>query len=261
VEANGQALTPNRISSSLLYEWFTARRQAYAWSSVRWAHVDAGSLGETVSHLGKGYPRIGAIYRSNVRDSAMCSRYETIGLPPSPASVGERGGNLARSVHPLPDPATQPGHREVPTLERFNSVHEANFAVGSRLTAAGKAAVPSHQVFCTAPSARASASGISPGLGRPLSRNCGLWTAPPCSPAAPGSSASWSTSRATPTPATGRHRLAGPAGAWIIGLGLSGSARRRGTAKLCSPQAFTGQFPRSAMVSTKTTREEEERVF
>ena len=240
METNEQALTPNRISSSLLYEWFTARRQACAWLSVCWAHVDAGSLGETVSHLGKGYLRIGAIYRSNARGLAMRSRYGATGLRPSPVWVAGRGGNLARSVRPSPDPATQPGHLEVATLERFNNVHEASFVVSSRLAAAGKSAVSSHQVFCTASSARASASGASPGLGRPPSRNRGVWTAPPCSPAAPGSSASWSTGRATRTPAAGRHRLAGPASAWIIGLGLSGSARPRGTARLCSTTAFTG---------------------
>ena len=254
-------MTPNRISSSLLYEWFTARRQACAWLSVRWAHVDAGSLGETVSRLGKGYPRIDAIYRSNARGPAMRSRYGATGLRPSPVSVVGRGGKLARSVHPLPDPATQPGHREVATLERFNNPYQSSFAVSSRLTAAGKAAVPSHQVFCTMPPARTSASGTSPGLGRPLSRSRGVRAAPPDSPAAPGSSPSWSIGRAAPTPAAGRHRLAGPASAALIGLGLSGSARRRGTARVCSPAAFTGQFPRSAMVSTKTTREEEERVF
>jgi hypothetical protein len=130
VDANGQALTPNRISSSLLYEWFTARRQACAWSGVRWAHLDARGLGATVSHLARAYPRIGAIHRSNTRDLAMLGPYGGTGLHSSPVWVARCGSKLAHSVHSSPDSANQPGHLEVSTLERFNNFREASFGVG-----------------------------------------------------------------------------------------------------------------------------------
>lgn len=55
-------------------------------------------------------------------------------------------------------------------------------------------------------------------------------------PVASASSPGWSTGRATQTRPAGGRCLAGPASAPIIGLGLSGSARRHGTARVAAPR-------------------------
>ncbi len=210
--------------------------------------------------LGDGRPQIDAVCPSNGRDLAVCGRCG--GTGPAPVSAAGRGGNLAPSVRPSPGAATRPGDLELPTLERFKNLHGAtSCVVGSRLGAVGRAAMCFHQVLCATWLTEASASGALRGRDRQLSRSQGVWKALRCPPPATGPSRFWSTGRATPRPQAGCRRLAGPASPGIIGLGLSGSARRRGTARPCGTTAFTGQFPRSAMVSTKTTREEEERAF
>ncbi len=217
-----------------------------------------------MSHLGKGHPRVGAVCPSNASDLAMCGCHG--GTRSRPASVLAAGTAITsppRSGRPSPGAATRPGDLDLLTVERFKKLQEkaTSCVASSRPGPSGKATMPSHQVFRTKRLTEASGSGTLRGLGRPLSRNHGVWPALPCPLAPPGSSRSWSTDRATPTLAAGRNCLAGPASTRIIGLGLSGSAGRRGTGRLCSTTTFAGQFPRSAMVSTKTTREEEERGF
>ena len=261
MDMNEQALTPNRISSSLLYEWFTTRRHACAWLGDRWTHVDAGSSGEMASHLGKGYPRIGVVCRSNARGSAVRSRNDTSGSHASSPTVAGRAGNLTRSLCPSPQVVTPPGHVKVSTLERFKNVHEVSFTGGSPRWGGRESG-------CAFPPGVFHGAVLRGGLLRHLSRARSAIVAepwrmdwPPMLADGPGTVPVGVTGRAAPTSVAGHDGFAGPASAWNIGLGLNGSARRRGTDRLCTTTAFAGQFPRSAMVSTKTTREEEEREF
>ena len=102
----------------------------------------------------------------------------------------------------------------------------------------------------------------TPPVPRPVSRGQFAGATPAGASESGRSSLSYgSTTQTTPPPRGRRGCFAGPAVGPGIGLGLSGSARRRGTRTVCSPAAFTGQFPDRQMVSRKTTREEEERVF